>query len=206
MLSLRSRPVLAVALATTFAALASACGSDAGDKSGDSSAASGETALAEFAGSPTSTPTSMPLAVADIDRWESGMDAELDAVRAAAQRLRQATSAGDSAMAIVAMNDASTRAAGASGAGVEEDRYQFIRETLSAAVSHLVPLEETMDVSAMPASMREEMQKNREAALANMRATIPPELMEALRTRAKALRAQELALAGERLKSAGLGR
>jgi len=199
---LRSRPALTAALAT----LVAACGSDADDRAGDASAAGGETAMAEFAGPLTRTPTSMPLVVADIDRWESGMDAELDAVRAAAQRLRQATSAGDSAMAIVAMNDASTRAAGASGAGVEEDRYQFIRETLSAAVSHLVPLEETMDVSAMPASMREEMQKNREAALANMRATIPPELMEALRTRAKALRAQELALAGERLKSAGLGR
>jgi hypothetical protein len=133
------------------------------------------------------------------------MDAELEAVRAAAATLRAATTAGDSAMAIIAMNETSTRSAGASGAGVDDERYQFIRSTLSAAVSNLVPLEQVMDVATMPAPLVAEVRKNRETALAGMTGTLPPELVEALRARASALRAQELALATERLKAAGLG-
>jgi hypothetical protein len=199
-----AKAVLLVALVTRVAACSG--GSDAaGDSAtGDSSADSASTP--PFTGALPSAPASAPLAMADIDRWESGMDAELEAVRESAAALRRATTAGDSAMAIIALNEGSTRGAGASGAGVEEDRYQFIRSTFSEAVANLVPLEQVMDVKTMPAEMVAEVRRNRETALAGMSGTLPPELIEALRTRAAELRAQELTLAGERLKAAGLGR
>jgi len=193
--------------AVLLAALLAAC-AGGGDAAGDSASAdsSGDSASVPFTGALPSASTSMPLAVADIDRWESGMDAELGAVRESAAALQRATTAGDSAMAIIALNEASTRAAGASGAGVEEERYLFIRNSFSAAVANLVPLEQVMDVKTMPTEMIAEVRRNREAALAGMSGTLPPELVAALRARAAELRMQELTLAGERLKAAGLGR
>lgn len=203
MRSLRVRSAKAVLLLTLLAAC-----SGGGDAAGDSAAgdSSADSASVPFTGALPSAPASAPLVVADIDRWESGMDAELGAVRQQAAALQRATNAGDSAMAIIALNESSTRGAGASGAGVDEDRYQFIRSTFSAAVANLVPLEQVMDVKTMPAEMVAEVRRNRETALAGMSGTLPPELIEALRARAADLRTQALALAGERLKAAGLGR
>jgi len=192
-------------LVALLAALGSACGDRDTDATPGDSAAQADSASAPFTGPVTSTPTAMPLAVADITLWESGMDAELDAVRESAATLQRATTPGDSAMAIIAMNEGNTRAAGATGAGVEESRYLFIHSTLSEAVANLVPLEQVMDVSAMPASMVAELRKNRETALAGMSTALPAEVMEALRARASALRTQQLALVAARLKSAGLG-
>jgi hypothetical protein len=204
----RSRTALALILG---AALAAGCGTKADDAT-DEAAAEDTVSQEEAAVDPSSTPpegepsgpsSSAPLSEADIDRWQRGMEAELKAVREAGAKLRSAKSGTDTVSAMFGANEMSTRDAGAKAAGVDGERYQFIRSTLSAAVGYMVPME--MDMSQMPASMVEEMKKGREASLARMGTELPPDVMEALRARAAALRKQDLALTGERLKASGIG-
>jgi hypothetical protein len=54
-----------------------------------------------------------PLTVADIDRWDKGMAAELEAVHAAATRLDQAKTGNDTLTAMTDLQDMSTLEAGA---------------------------------------------------------------------------------------------
>jgi hypothetical protein len=67
------------------------------------------------------------------------------------------------------------------------------------------PLEQEMNVSAMPAPMVAEMRKGREEALARVTDGLPPDLVAALRPRAAALRAQQRALvaSGSRRRASG---
>ena len=206
-------PFRTAARATGTALLATvllaACGrGDADAADADTAAADTSAAAATAAPAPTPAPDAAPtpLTVADIDRWERGMAAELEAVKAAGARLRQATSGADSAAAIGEMTEGSTLAAGASAAGVDEERYRRLRSELAEVVEPMSPLEQEMDVSKMPASMVAEMRKGREDALARVTAALPADLVEALRPRAAALRTQQKMLVDERLKAAGVGR
>jgi hypothetical protein len=70
-----------------------------------------------------------PLTVADIDRWDKGMAAELEAVHAAATRLDQAKTGNDTLTAMTDLQDMSTLEAGAQAAGVDRERYNLIRST-----------------------------------------------------------------------------
>lgn len=133
------------------------------------------------------------------------MDAELKAVQNAASQLKTAKNSTDSLNALFGVNETSTRAAGAQAAGVDEQRYQLISNTLASLAADMSPLEQEMDVTKMPASAIDAMKHAREQALANVSATLPPALVEAMRPRAAALRKQALALAGERVKAAGTG-
>ncbi|HET7457844.1 MAG TPA: hypothetical protein VFJ74_09325 [Gemmatimonadaceae bacterium] len=205
--------LLAAALFTVAACKpAERAGEDDSVTAADSTASAGAQAAAAPAaaaapsatGSETSAEAS--LTVADIDRWQRGMDAELAAVRDAGKQLAAAKTANDTMTAMMAANETSTRAAGARGAGVDEERYNVIRSTLSPVVGYMAPIEMEMDVKQMPASMLETMKKSREESLARATAGIPPAVVEALRPRAAALRKQDLTLVGERLKAAGLGR
>ena len=145
--------------------------------------------------------------VVSTECWKRGMDAELTAVHAAVAKLAGAKSASDTASAMMAANDMGTRDAGAKAAGVDPERYQFIRTMLQSAVAQLTPLEqEWPNLREMPASMVEDLKKGRETALARMTDKVPPSLIEALRPRAAELRKQSMALAGERIKAAGMGR
>ncbi|MGZ8456170.1 MAG: hypothetical protein ACXWZ4_06185, partial [Gemmatirosa sp.] len=171
----------------------------------DSAAASAEPAPAAVA-APAQSNADAPLTVADIDRWQRGMEAELKAVRDAGEQLRTAKTGNDTVTAIFAANETSTRAAGASAAGVDESRYGDIRSVLSSIVVNMAPLEAEMDVSKMPAPMLATMKQSREQQLAQIVPQHPPELIEALRARAADLRRQEMTLVGERLKAAGMAR
>ncbi|HEX6537300.1 MAG TPA: hypothetical protein VF041_22150 [Gemmatimonadaceae bacterium] len=150
--------------------------------------------------------TSAPITVDDIDRWQLGMAAEMDAVKAAAAKLASAKTGEDTVNAMFDATDMGTREEGAKAAGVDEERYQFIRTTLSSAVSQLTPIEQELNVAQMPKSMVDEMKKNREAAVARMSADIPPDVMAALRPRAVMLRKQDLTLSAARLKEMGQAR
>ena len=173
----------------------------------DSANAAAATATSNAPAAPAGPSSSAPLAAGDVDRWKRGMDAELVAVHEAVTKLRSAKSGEDTVSAMMAANDMGTRDAGAKGAGVDGERYQFIRSTLESAVAQLTPLEqEWPNLKEMPASMVEELKKGREAALARMSTDVPPAVIEALRPRAAALRKQSLELAGERMKAAGIGR
>ena len=76
------------------------------------------------------------------------MEGELMAVRAAAAKMQSARSGEDSLNAMMGVQEMSTLSAGAQAAGVDEERYKFIRSNLSAAVSYLTPPElEGMDTT-----------------------------------------------------------
>lgn len=204
-----------VALACTLAAaliVTAGCGAkDKNGDAGDSAVVEADTASVEGAPSQaTATPpaqsTSAPLTVADIERWQRGMEAELRAVQDASGKMKSAKNAEDTAKVIYSVNDMSTRDAGASAAGLDPERYQFVRTTLSSAVAQLSPLEMEMKIDQMPASMVEELKKGRITALERMADKVPAEVVEALRPSAAALRKQDMTLTGERLKAAGIGR
>ena len=144
------------------------------------------------------------MTVADIDRWQKGMVGELAAVREAGKQFKAAKNSNDTLSAMMATQETSTRAAGARGAGVEENRYGTIRSTLSSVVRYMAPLEVEMDVKQMPASILTSMKQDRDQQLARISQPFPPAVIEALRPRAAELRKQELALMAERLRAAGM--
>lgn len=204
------RPSLHRTLAASLilALTVTACGGDSGDDDANGESAETEGIAAEQP-APASTPApevsaEASMTVEDIDRWQRGMQAEREAVEQAAAQLRTARSDNDSLSAMMAANETSTRAAGAKGAGVDEQRYGRVRSTLSSIVRYMAPLETEMNVSQMPAEMRTAMQANRDSTFARMSPAFSPAVIEALRPRAEALRRQELELVGARLKAAGL--
>jgi len=196
------------------AALLAACGradtpnAEDDSPSADTTAATDSSAAAAPAptGAAAASDAQAPLAVDDIDRWQRGMEGELQAVHDAATKLRDAKSSTDSLSALMAANDMGTRDAGAKAAGVDPERYQRIRSTFSGIVGQMAPIEGEMNVSQMPAAAVAELKKSREQGVAQSTAGMPPELVEALRSRAADLRKQDLALTGERLKLAGMAR
>lgn len=148
---------------------------------------------------------SAPLSVTDIERWQRGMEAELEAVREAEAAMSRAQNAEDTLSAMMAANESSTLAAGARAAGVNDERYRFIRQNLSKAARHLTPLEQEMDISQMPDAVVEQFEQSRRTSLQQMSAVLPPDVLEALRLRAEELRRQDVALTQERMRAAGIG-
>ena len=190
-------------------AIVAACGkSDQSDNSNTDSAASDTAATTQPAAPAPSAGNNTPasLTVDDIDRWQKGMEAELEAVRKAGADLKAAKNETDTLNAVMAANDMSTRAAGAKAAGVDEERYQLIRSTLSNLTGQMAPIEQEMDVSSLPASSVAELKKSREQGFARDTVGLSPQLVEALKPRAAALRKQDLTLTGERLKASGAAR
>jgi hypothetical protein len=187
------------------------CGKKAADTStADAGSASGEVAeTSSSAGSPSqappsANPTSAPLTSADVQRGERGMAGELKAVQEASVKMKSARTGEDSLNAMMGVQEMSTAPAGARAAGVDEERYKFIRSNLSAVVSYLTPPElEGMDTTKMPQSLRDEFRTGREAQLHRMATDVPADVVEALRPRAAELRKKDMELAGARLKGAG---
>jgi hypothetical protein len=192
------------------ATVVAACSRSEQADTADSAAAAVDTAASTTAApAPSSNPsdnTPASLTADDIDRWQKGMDAELEAVKKAGADLKAAKTSSDTMSAMMAANDMSTRAAGAKAASVDEERYQLIRTTLSSVVGQMAPIEQEMDVSTLPAASVAELKKGREAGLAQATAELSPALVEALKPRAAALRKQDLTLTGERLKASGIGK
>jgi|SRR5689334_8494075 len=175
--------------------------SAASDTSASATAASTQPATPAAAGPANNTPAS--LTPDDIDRWQKGMDAELEAVRKAGADLKAAKTSNDTLTAMMATNEMSTRDAGAKAAGVDPERYQLIRTTLSSVAADMSPIENEMNLKDMPASAVAELKKGREASLAQATAGLSPALVDSLKPRAAALRKQSLTLAAERLKASG---
>ena len=177
----------------------SATATDSAGAAGQSSASSAAATKA----TPGETSAGASMTVADIDRWQRGMEAELAAVRDAGKQLKAAKTANDTMSAMMAANETSTRAAGAKAAGVDENRYGVIVSTLSSVAVYMAPIEQEMNVKDMPPEMVAQMKQGREQSLERASAGIPKDVLDALRPRAAELRKQDLTLAGERLKAAG---
>jgi len=210
---IHSRPTHAVLVAALLAVACKPAERAAADDSATAaadSASAGQPAAAPAAAAGTATTTEQPgpssLTAADVDRWQRGMEAELAAVRDAGKKLTEAKTANDTMSAMMAANETSTRAAGAKAAGVDEERYNVIRATLSPLTGLMAPIEQEMNVKEMPPAMLAQLKQGREQSLAQASAGVPPAVLEALRPRAAELRKQDLALTAERLKAAGIGR
>jgi hypothetical protein len=197
------------------ASFALGCGKKAADRSiadaGSAANDAPEAATAETAssgsGSATAAPvnsSSAPLTPADVERWERGIEGELKAVREAGAKMKSARTGEDSLNAMMGVQEMTTVSAGAKAAGVDEERYKFIRSNLSAVVSYLTPPElEGMDTTKMPQSMRDEFRTGREAQLQRMAQDVPADVIEVLKPRATELRKKDMELVGARLKGAG---
>lgn len=200
------------ALACVLAITLSACGGDDSDtddappEDAGAEAEAGDQA-APSAGAPAvdaAAGTTAPVTVADIESWEKGMAGELAAVRAAGARMKEAKTNEDTLSAMMAVQEMATQEAGAKAAGMDLERYKFIRSELSAAVSYLTPHLGGIDTTMLSPAQRDELRQSNEAQLKQMAERVPADVVEALRPRAAELRKQNLTLVGERLKSAGM--
>ena len=150
------------------------------------------------------SPSSAPISVEDIGRWEKGMAAELAAVREAGEKLKSAKTGEDTLSALMGVQEMTTTPAGARAAGVDEERYRSIRSDLSAATSYLTPQLGGIDTTMLSPAQREEMRQMNAAQLKQLEGRVPAEVIEALEPRAEALRKKDLELVGARLKGAGM--
>ena len=203
-------PTRTIVPALVAAMLLTGCGRTDDSDASPADSASSDTAVATPStaqpSSSASANTPASLTADDIDRWQKGMDAELEAVKKAGTDLKAAKTSNDTLSAMMATNDMTTRAAGAKAAGVDEERYQLIRSTLSSVVGQMAPIEQEMDVSKLPANAVAELKKSRDEGLARVTAELSAQLVDALKPRAAALRKQDLTLTAERLKAAGMAR
>ena len=197
------------ALACVLALTLTACGG--GDADNDQAAPPQEAADTETAGgSPqaaeasTTAGTNAPVSLAEIDRWKEGMSAELEAVRGAGVKLKEAKTADDTLSAMMGLQEMATWEAGARAADLDVERYKFVSSELSAAVSYLTPQLGGIDTTILSPAQRQELRESNAAQLKEMEERVPAEVVEALRPRADELRKQTLELAAERLKSAGV--
>lgn len=195
-------------LAVALVAVAVACGGSDADDATDSASA-GEVAAIDTAAANASmapqpgTGNAAPVSVADIEKWQRGMAAELQAVQAAGEKFKAAKTGSDSMEAMMAANEMSTLNAGASAAGLNPERYKHVRSTLSAVALALHPLELDSDLSSMP-GFADQLKAQGAQNLERMKADAPTEVVEAMRPRALELRKQHTDLVAARLRAAGM--
>jgi hypothetical protein len=149
-------------------------------------------------------PVSAPVTVEDIGRWEKGIAGELEAVRQAGAKLKTARSGEDTLTAMMGVQEMNTITAGAQAAGIEQERYKFVRSNLSAVVQYLTPSQGGVDTTMLSQAQRDEMRRMNEAQIQRMQAEVPAEVVEALRPRAVELRKKDMELVGARLQGAGM--
>jgi len=187
--------------------LLAGCGGAGRDETHDEAAgdaAGGAPAPAPDVASQSGTPSSAPLTVDDIDRWEKGMAAELAAVQEAGAKLESAKTGEDTLSALMGVQEMTTTPAGARAAGVDAERYSVVRSDLSAAAAYLTPHLGGIDTTLLSPAQREEMRQMNAAQLRQMEGRVPADVVEALRPRAEALRKKDLELVGARLKGVGM--
>ena len=187
------------------ALILAACGGDAPDRGAPESGSPAQARADTSAGSSGAPDqASLPVTIADIDRWKQGMEAELTVVRASGEKLRSAKSGEDTLSALMGVQEMATIPAGARAAGLGEERYKMVRSNLSAAVAYLTPHLGGIDTTLLSAEQRDEMRRMNAAQLERLKGAVPGEVVEALKPNAEALRKQELELSGARLKGAGI--
>jgi hypothetical protein len=200
-----ARAALSYALAlTVFACGGKDSDTDDAASSADDQAGGSETTPAAQAPSDPLPAATAPVKVEDVDRWQRGMTAELAAVRAAGERLKAARTSDDTLSAMMAVQEMATQEAGAEAAGIDLERYKFIRGELSAAVSYMTPHLGGIDTTILSPAQRDELRQSNEAQLQQMEERVPADVMAALRPRAEALRTRDLELVATRLKAAGM--
>jgi hypothetical protein len=176
------------------------------DAAADPAADATQSDAAPAADAAAANASTAPLAVEDIDRWAKGLEGELKAVQGAGVKLKDAKTGDDSLNAIMGVQEMNTVEAGAAAAGLDRDRYHFVRTNLSSAASYLAPQIGGLDPSTLSPEMRAEMQKGNDAQLAQMADVVPAEVVSALKPRAAELRTKDVELTVARLRAAGAGK
>jgi hypothetical protein len=149
-------------------------------------------------------PVLAPITIEDVGRWEKGMAGELKAVQEAGANLKTARTGEDTVNAMMGVQEMNTTAAGAQAAGLEQERYKFVRSNLSGVVQYLTPALGGVDTTMLSSAQRDEMRRMNEAQIQRMQGEVPAEVVEALRPRAVELRKKDMELVGARLKGAGM--
>ena len=181
------------------------CGGGAGkDETHDEAVADAAGDASAPAAGQSGTPSSAPLTVEDIERWEKGMAAELAAVQEAGAKLESAKTGEDTLSSLMGVQEMTTTPAAARAAGVNEERYSVVRSDLSAAAAYLAPHLGGIDTTMLSPAQREEMRQMNAAQLKQLEGRVPAEVVEALKPKAEALRKKDLELVGARLKGAGM--
>jgi hypothetical protein len=188
------RTALPCALALTLTACG---GGDSDTDEGAPAAEAADTAASEAPQVSEAAPsagTVAPVTVAEIEGWKKGMSAELELVRAAGTKLKEAKTADDTLSAMMGLQEMATWEAGAKAAGLDVERYKFVSSELSAAVSYLTPQLGGIDTTILSPAQRQELRESNAAQLKQMEERVPAEVVEALRPRAAELRKQNLEL------------
>jgi hypothetical protein len=206
-MSLSSRHAIVAALLAS--GLAAGCGKKETDNSevGSEAQASPEDSTVSAPpapAGPTGNPITAPLTAADIERWEKGMAGELKAVQEAGAKMRTARTNDDSLNAMMGVQEMNTLAAGAQAAGLEQERYKFVRSNLSSVAGYMTPSLGGIDTTMFSQAQRDQLRQDNEAQIQRMQAEVPVEVVEALRPRAVELRTKSMELVGARLKGAGM--
>jgi hypothetical protein len=198
--------LLSTAAGCLLAAGLCACGPRDAKPDADRQAAAAEdtAAPADTALASPADPVQQPLTVADIDRWDKGMAAELEAVHAAAEKRRTAKTADDTVAAMMALQDGATLETGAKAAGVDGERYNLIRSTFSEAASYLAPSLGGLDTTGLSAAQLATTRAGKTAQLEQMKDRVPADVLSALTARAAELRKKDLELVAARIKGAGM--
>ena len=202
------RAAFTALLALTLAA----CSAGGDESAADGSADSAATAAAADTGAATEVPagtqvmngSGSPMTPDDVERYARGLDAELAAVQEAGRRMAQAKSGTDTLEVLGALQESATTDAGAKAAGVDVERYRQMRNAIGSAARALAPMEAEFPAEMLTTEMRAELQKGRDATLAQVAPLVPAATLEVIRPRAEAMRKRELELAGARLKAAGM--
>lgn len=132
------------------------------------------------------------------------MAGELKAVQEAAAKMKKAGTDEDSLSAMMGVQEMNTLAAGAQAAGLDPERYKFVRSNLSSVAGYMTPSLGGIDTTMPSPAQRDEMRRDNEAQLQRMQAEVPGEVVEAMRPRAVELRTKSMELVGARLKGAGM--
>jgi pyruvate/2-oxoglutarate dehydrogenase complex dihydrolipoamide acyltransferase (E2) component len=149
-------------------------------------------------------PVEAPLAAEDIDRWDKGMEAELNAVRQGQEKLKIARTQEDSVNAMLEVQE--TAEEGGKAAGLDPERYRFVDTKLSDLASSLsswTGSDTTSDTTGVEGAVGEEMRRMQEAAIQNASEEVPPEVVEAMKPRADELNQKSRHLSSEQLKIIG---
>jgi hypothetical protein len=133
------------------------------------------------------------------------MTGEMQAVQETVAKVKSANATEDKLTTMMELQETATAPAGARAAGLDEERYKFVRSKLSDVVKYLTPPAlEGMDTTKMPQDQRDEFRTQRDAYLQQTAWAVPPDVVNALKPRALELRKQTLELVGARLKGAGV--
>ncbi len=193
--------------------LSAACGTggDATDSAVADTAAALDTASPGAAAAPsTAEPADAPLSPSDVDAFERGLRAELEAVNKAIADKAAAKSGTDTLSAIMGATEQQTVEAGARAAGLSVDRYRTIVNAISGALAArqgqaMMANMPQPDTSSLTAEQKAQVRKNAEEmknAFGNPFKDLPPDVASALEPRAPALDSLRMLVVGTRLKAA----